>query len=332
MVHVGTPSRWFVVFYYCLLIWVVFPERLNPFLKRDAYYRRKGVIALCLIIALLVWIEVIGVFIPRIEVTFLDVGFGDAVFIQTHTGHTMLIDGGSGRQGVDSGFDGGLHVVVPFLRHKGIRRIDVVVLSHPHEDHAGGLVSVIRTMNVGIVCGVAARYDSNTYETFLRTLEDKHLDLLEVSDGTIIQLGSDTTVQVLHPPYGSSWTATNVNNHSAVMRIEFGDLVFMFTGDIERQAEGRLVAKGGDLKAQVLKVPHHGSDTSTTIDFLRGVNPEIAVISVGRNSYGLPSEQVMSRLKQENVEVYRTDKDGAITIVGRKNALFVRTVKQRGQG
>lgn len=328
----GTPSRWFMMLYYGLMLWMVLPEKLNPFLKRGVYYRRKGVIALCLVIAVLVWVEVIDVSIPWIEVTFLDVGFGDAIFIQTHTGHTLLVDGGSGSHETGGGFDSGLHVVLPFLRHKGIRHIDVIVVSHPHEDHVGGLISVIQSMNVGIVCDVAVKYTSRTYELFLETLKERQLELLKVSDGTAIQLGLDATVQILHPPQSNSWSSTNVNNHSAVMRVEFADWSFVFTGDIEGEAEERLVAQGADLKAQVLKVAHHGSDTSTGTDFLREVMPEIAVISVGRNSYGLPSVQVISQLKQENVTVYRTDNNGAITIVGRRNALKVRMVKERGEG
>lgn len=327
MVYVGTPSLWFILLYYALLLWLILPEKLNPFLKREAYYRRKCFIVLCAIIAVLVWAEVVSVLTPRIEITFLDVGFGDAIFIQTYNGHTLLIDAGNGPYERGKGSDSGLNVILPFLRHKGIKHIDVVVLSHPHEDHAGGLVSVLENISVGMVCDVAVEYTSKTYEMFLKTLAEKQLDFLNIAYGTSIQLGPGAVVEILHPPEDSSWRSTNVNNYSAVMKIEFRDWVFLLTGDIEEKAEKLLLDQGIDLKAHVLKVAHHGSNTSTGTDFLHTVMPDIAVISVGNNSYGLPSEEVIAQLVQENVKVYRTDKHGAITIIGKGNALLVRTVK-----
>lgn len=237
-------------------------------------------------------------------VHFLDVGQGDACFIELPSGETMLIDGG-GRAASET--------VQEYLNKKGVNRIDHLIATHPHEDHIGGLTGVVAGYEIGKIYMPRAVHTTKTYEQLLETIKEKGLKITAARAGLEIEAG-EAIEAVFVAPCNDDYD--NLNDYSAVLKLTYGATSFLFTGDAEKQAEMEMVASGADLKAQVLKVGHHGSNTSTSPEFLEAVSPEIAVISAGAgNTYGHPHEEVMDRLAFRGVEIYRTDLMGHVVII-----------------
>jgi competence protein ComEC len=233
-----------------------------------------------------------------LSVHFIDVGQADAALLVCG-GQTMLIDGGNA---ADSS------LVVSYLRAQGVERLDYMVCTHPHEDHVGGLSGPLNTCAVGAVLSPVTQYDSKPFSDFVKYTEKQGLALTVPSPGDRFPLGA-AQVTVLGPVKDYEDT----NNTSIVLRVDYGTTSFLFTGDMERAAEEDLIASGCDLSATVLKVGHHGSGTSSSYSFLREVLPTYAVISVGAdNSYGHPHQEVLSRLYDARVTVYRTDLQGTV--------------------
>lgn len=236
-----------------------------------------------------------------LSVHFIDVGQADSALLLCG-GSAMLIDGGNV---ADSS------LVVSYLDAQGVDSLDYVVSTHAHEDHVGGLSGPLNTCTVSHVLSPVAEYDSKAFSSFLKYTEAQGLSPEIPAPGDTFSLG-EALVTVLGPVKEYSET----NNSSIVLRVDFGETSFLFTGDMERQAEADLLEAGADLSATVLKVGHHGSDTSTSYPFLREIMPTYAVISVGEgNSYGHPSEDTLSRLRDAGTTVYRTDQAGTVVAV-----------------
>ena len=234
-----------------------------------------------------------------LEVHFIDVGQADAALIVCD-GKTMLIDGGNK---ADS------DLIYTYLKNRAVTHLDYVICTHAHEDHVGGLsgaLSYVKT--VGVVMSPVTSYDSKAFENFAQKVADHGKSLTVPTSGDLFSLGS-ATVTVLGPIKAYD----DPNNTSIVLRVVYGKTSFLFTGDMEYTAEQDLLDAGVSLKSTVLKVGHHGSDTSTSYRFLREVAPTYAVISVGAgNSYGHPTETVLSRLRDADVTLFRTDLQGDI--------------------
>ncbi|MCK4648333.1 helix-hairpin-helix domain-containing protein, partial [bacterium] len=257
-----------------------------------------------------------GKVVPRIgnlRVTFIDVGQGDGCLIQTPGGKNIIIDGGRPGQG---------QKVVSLLRGKGIRRIDCVVATHPDMDHIGGLIAVLNSFEIGVVLDIGHPHTTRTYEDFLETIEEKNISYRIMKRGDALDWGEEVSVQVLNPPkelHGSK------NEDSIVLRLVYGKISFLFTGDIGRPAEEDLVTTyHKNLRTTILKCPHHGSRYSSTSPFLEEVRPEVVIISVGRNSYGHPTEEAMDRYREIGTKIYRTDIDGNITVTSDGRSYQVR--------
>jgi competence protein ComEC len=234
----------------------------------------------------------------ELTVHFIDVGQADCALVECG-GQTMLIDGGNV---ADSS------LVVSYLQGQGVEYLDYVVCTHAHEDHVGGLSGPLNTCTVGTVLSPVTQYDSKAFSDFVKYTQKQGLELTVPSAGDAFSLGG-AQVTVLGPVADYEET----NDTSIVLRVDFGKTSFLFTGDMERAAEEDLIASGCDLSATVLKVGHHGSSTSSSYVFLRQVMPTYAVISVGAdNSYGHPHEEVLSRLYDAQVTVYRTDQQGTV--------------------
>ncbi len=253
----------------------------------------------------------------ELVVRFLDVGQADAALVRCGES-SMLIDGGNV---ADSS------LIVSVLNAEGLETLDAVAATHAHEDHVGGLAGALSHCEAGRVLAPVTEYDSKAFSNFLKYTQAQGLSVEVPEPGDSFALG-EATVTVLGPVKAYDDT----NNTSLVLRIDFGETSFLFTGDMERDAEADLIEYWGEdaLRADVLKVGHHGSDTSTSYPFLRAVLPEIAVISVGAdNSYGHPDEDALSRLADADTAVYRTDKLGDVTVVSDGERLTVTTA--RGQ-
>lgn len=246
-----------------------------------------------------------------LSIHFLDVGQADCILLLCD-GHAMLIDGGNQ---ADADF------VTSYLLLQGVTDLEYVVCTHAHEDHVGGLPSVLNAFSVQHVLCSVENYDSQIFTRFCDAVKAQNLSLEVPSDGDTFNLGQ-AHVTVLGPIQ----TYPDTNNMSLVLRIEYGQTSFLFMGDAESDAENDLLNSNADLSATLLKVGHHGSDTSTSYVFLREVMPQYAVISVGAgNSYGHPDDAVLSRLHDADAQVLRTDESGCIIAVSDGKTLQMTT-------
>lgn len=249
-------------------------------------------------------------------VTVMDVGQGDAILVQSPSGQALLIDGGGSAGGDRIGWDVGLMRVVPALRRAGVRRLDAVILSHPHDDHVGGLLAVLENFPVGLVLDSGVAQPAPLYARLLNVAEARRVPRRAVREGVGLDLGAGVGLTVLHPPDPSPRIEGEPAHAGAmVARLTYGVTAALLTGDIEAPVEQHLLDRGTTLQSQVLKVAHHGSRTSTTPAFLTMVRPGIAVISVGAdNSFGHPHPGTLAALESAGAVIYRTDRDGAVTL------------------
>lgn len=231
-------------------------------------------------------------------VTFLDVGEGDAVIV-TADGETMIVDGGLPEHS---------DLVYSYLRENSISHLRYVVCTHPHSDHVGGLSGALRYAEADEAFCCVKEYDSRSFEAFLRCLDEQGLELKVPETGTVLKLG-EASVTVISP----SEEYEELNDRSLVLRIDYGRISVLLTGDAGYEAEIDMMESEFSLRADLLKVGHHGSGSSNYYYFLKEVNPQYAVISVGKdNEHGHPSEYVIEKLKDVGAEVFRTDMDGTV--------------------
>ena len=266
----------------------------------------------------------------RVRVTVIDVGQGDGILVELPGQRAILIDGGGL---FDDRFDIGEQVVVPFLLSRWIARLDLVVLSHPHPDHLNGLAAVLRHFPVGAVWDGGQRVTSPSYLWFEEVLRHKRIPHKILQAGYRTSEFDPIEITVLHPPTtllrGSPrGRSSDVNSNSLVLLLRYRDVRVLLPGDIEEEAERRLLEQRTDLSAQVLKVPHHGGRTSSSLPFLERVRPTVAVVSAGhRNRFRHPHQETLERYRATNVELYRTDRDGAVTISTDGHTIDVATVR-----
>lgn len=237
----------------------------------------------------------------ELRVSFIDVGQGDSEFIELPNGETMLIDAGTNETGKN---------VVDYIKSLGYTSIDYVVGTHPHEDHIGGLDDVIKTFDIGSIYMPKVTADTKTFEDVLDAAESKNLMINTAKSGVSIMNTEDLSVKFLAPTLDSY---ENTNDYSAVVKVVYGETSYLFTGDAEEFSENLIT---DDVNADVLKVGHHGSSTSTSTEFLKKVSPASAVISCGKdNSYGHPHSETLQKLADMGTAVYRTDELGTIVSV-----------------
>ena len=231
---------------------------------------------------------------------FIDVGQADSTLVRLPDGKTMLIDAGDNKTGIKA---------VAYLNNLGIERIDYLVATHPHADHIGGMADVINDFDIGRVYMPDVTTNTKTFESMLDAIEKKNISVTKATAGVNIFTGDGISADIIAP---NSPTYKEMNNYSAVVRLVYGNTAYLFMGDAETLSEDEITA---DVRADVLKVGHHGSDTSSGENFILRVSPRVAVISVGEgNSYGHPKDEVIDRLRGSGATVFRTDKDGTVVI------------------
>lgn len=240
--------------------------------------------------------------VEDLTVRFVDVGQGDCEIIQFPDGRNILIDAGKNETEYE---------LIEFIEECGIEKFDIVISTHPHEDHIGGLDKVIDNFEVGCIYMPDAVSTSKTFESVLDSIENKNVKVIQAK-ARITVLDEEYISMKFVAPNSDEYDETN--DYSAVVHFTYGNRSFLFTGDAEVYSEREMLKNGMDLSADVLKVGHHGSSTSTSKKFLKAVNPEYAVIEVGEdNSYGHPHDETLEALK--NIKVYRTDIDGTVTVI-----------------
>jgi len=327
-VPVGPPPLLEIAAFYAAVVVIV--ESLQGRLR---VARRAMAAVVSTTAALGLWIQVLAAAAPpQLVVTFLDVGQGDSIVIQGPSGRAVLVDGGGEVEGHLTGYDIGARRVVPALRRLRLRGIDVLLLSHPHEDHVGGLVAVLQNFPVGLVLDSGFVHPAPSYPRFLRLVEEKQVPYRLARRGQLLDLGGGAAAVLLNPReplvIGSG---SDVHANSVVARLVYGTASVLLTGDIEALTEAILLSEGTDLRSTVLKVAHHGSATSSTPAFLEAVAPRVAVISVGAmNPFGHPHRATLDALHAVGAAVYRTDVHGAVTVSTDGTQLWVRAVRDAG--
>ncbi|MFD2214888.1 MBL fold metallo-hydrolase [Metabacillus endolithicus] len=235
------------------------------------------------------------------EAHFIDVGQGDSTLLVTPNGKTVLIDGGKESEADQ---------LIQHLTDLGIQTIDLMVATHPDADHIGGLVPVLEQFEVKKVVDSGKSHTTQTYMDYLALIDQKNIPFEIAQEGSFLNVDSAVTIEVLNSLEESSDT----NDSSVVLKVSYDESDFLLTGDADAEIEAEMMAEGYNLDSEVLKVGHHGSDTSTSQAFLEAVNPIIAAVSVGDNSYGHPAPTVMDRLTSYGVELYTTLQSGDIII------------------
>jgi len=267
------------------------------------------IISLCLIIilSLTVWLYFYHP-TENLTVNFLDIGQGDGILIQTPHDQNILIDGGDGAQILQQ-----LPKFMPFYD----RTIDLMILTHPHDDHVGGLSYILKRYRVKRILYTGVVHNSPTYLNFLAIIKRKQIPITIIDRPQKIWLGEDLYFDIIYP-FDSllNKEVDNLNNSSIVAKLTYEDNSFLFTGDTEVEVERQLLEQGIDLNADVFKAGHHGSDTSNSEGFLQAIIPKIVVIQVGKdNDFGHPSLRTLKRFERIGADYYRNDSNGWVQIV-----------------
>ncbi len=282
---------------------------------------RKYIIPPVLIATILVWAAILNMPDDKLHVSVLNIGQGDSILIQTPHRHDILIDGGPSPQSINLE----LSKKLPFWD----KTIDVVVLTQPQADHVTGLVEVIQNYHVKQIIEPGISNDSAIYNQWLNLVHDKKIEHKTAHSGQVIKLGDGICIEVLHPPSRLLHnTSDDINANGLVLRLNWNRISFLFTADIIEEAEWHLIASRTHLNSTVLKVAHHGSQTSTSAEFLAVVRPEAAVISAGiDNRFGHPHPKVIARLAQklDKDKIFLTSEYGTIEFITDGNRLWIKT-------
>ena len=256
----------------------------------------------------------------KLKIYFIDVGQGDSMIVKTVRGKNILIDGGGSK---DPDYDIGEKILVPYLLDRRIKTLDYVIISHFDEDHATGVAQILGKIDVSSIILTRQLEENDIYRHILSIAKEKKIKLIYVKEGDVLKIGG-IKISIIHPE-NKLMINNPMNNNSIVCKVEYNSFSMLLTGDIEMEAEELILRKNINLKADVLKVAHHGSKTSTTGEFLKAINPKVALIGVGKNNnFGHPSNEVIQRLKENGTRIYRTDENGEISITVNKKGRIIK--------
>lgn len=296
---VVTPYMFNVISYYAIILYCIKSKKNN-----------KCKIIICLLIVLILINFIIYIFPQKLRIFFIDVGQGDSTLIITPDKKTVLVDGG----GSDS-FDVGEKVLLPYLLDRRILKVDYVLISHFDTDHCGGILTIMEKVKVkNIIISEQAEHSEN-YERFKKLMIHKKIRLIEVKKGDKIKIGRYSEFKILFPT-SRLLSENSLNNNSIVAQFNYNNFKMLFTGDIEKLAEQQILkTEKAEIRADILKVAHHGSKTSSIPEFIKAVRPKIALIGVGKNNtFGHPNQQTIKNLENIKCRIYRTDLQGEIII------------------
>ena len=319
---VARPPLWGLLGFYLALFAAGGPRRVQRALWAS---RRHFAVLGPTAAATVVWIAAVRP--GALEIVFLSVGQGDSSLIRSPSGRTILVDGGGP---LGPGRDPGAEVVVPYLLRRGVRRLDVVVATHPHQDHIGGLFEVVRRLKVQVLVKPPVPEDlrPDIDRRLVAVARGRGVPVVEVVRGGRLDLGDGVTIDVLHPPLtGSGYMVQDLNDLSIVMMVRLRDMQVLLTGDAGPEVLAGLVREGCDLDADILKVPHHGAAGGCPLEFLRSVSPAWAVIPVGPNTFGHPAMGTLEALARAGVNTLRTDLNGAVTAKGQGRRVRLFTMR-----
>jgi competence protein ComEC len=255
-----------------------------------------------------------------LKIAFLDVGQGDSILIQAPNGQTMLIDGGRSTSLANT-------AIIPKLKEWGAKQVDVLIPTHPDADHIGGLVGVLENYPVKLVALTGQVHSTQIYERLLTNIRDKNVEALKVRTGTAIPFDPSVKIEVLGPDEEAVQDDDN-NDASIVIKLTYGSTSFLLTGDAEFPENKAILNHGSDVRSNVLKLGHHGSRTSTNEDWLKRVQPQLGIISAGKdNSFGHPHPEVIAALEKLGIQYIRTDEHGTITVTSDGATIHVTSEK-----
>ena len=328
-IYIKTPNMCMCVIYY-LLIYILFNAKtIKQFIRKKAIFRlciikakkqRKKILVVTIIFTILLN-SIIYVTDKNIKIYFVDVGQGDCTLIQTQKRKTILIDGGGSEFG---SFDVGESILLPYLLDRGITKIDYMMISHFDSDHIGGLFYIMENLRVDNIIISKQGENSENFKKFIKIMQSNNrggknkTNVILVKKGDNIKIDNSSYFEILFPE--DELINDNIlNNNSIVAKFVSSNFKMLFTGDIEEIAENRLCElykSTNKLQADIIKVAHHGSKTSSTFNFLELVNPKIALIGVGaNNNFGHPNREVLERIENLGTHIYRTDQMGEVSIV-----------------
>ena len=306
-IYVARPPSILIVLYYVLLFFIIFKLK-NDFIKNYRFFNKhKTKFLMILIIIVLIYNSCFLIPKNYLEYDFIDVGQGDCSLIITPKHRCILIDGGN-----NSDYDNGEKTILPILINKHIKQIDYLIISHFDSDHVGGLFSVIEKYKVKRVVISRQGENSDNFEKIMKTIKSKKIEIILVNRGNRINVEKNINMDIFWPDENNTIIENCLNNNSIVCKLNYGKTSILFTGDIEEEAENRIIKNCKEtLNSTIIKVPHHGSKSSSTEEFLYITSPKIALIGVGKNNkFGHPNEEIVERYENMRNEGVSHRSDG----------------------
>ncbi|HBF1537371.1 TPA: ComEC/Rec2 family competence protein [Clostridioides difficile] len=270
--------------------------------------RNKIFLSILIIISLLIGCDKKSL----LSIHMIDVGQGDSILVQTPTNKNILIDGGD---------EDSENIIISYLRQKRIKTIDIIIATHPDSDHIGSLDNIIKKFNVNSIYMPEQSTDSEAYQNLINSCTDKNLSIQHLYKNDVLNIDNNINIYVLSPSY----IQEESNLNSIVFKLTFNDNSFLFMGDAEEENEKEILHSFKLNNINFIKIGHHGSNSSSSLEFIKKISPDIAAISCGyKNQYGHPHREVINNLKQNHVSIYRTDRIGDIVFYSDGEILFTK--------
>ena len=288
---------------------------MNSQIRKIAYI----ILGILFLIAILIWLAVFSLENQKLEIIFFDIGQGDSILINAKNNQQILIDGGPNDFVIDK-----LGATLPFYDKK----IELIILTHPDKDHISGLIEVVKRYKVDKILTTGIKCSTEVCQIWQEQIQKKKIPVKIAQAGQTISIGDNIFLGIFNPLENlSGENVKNRNDTSIVAKLIVGENSVLFTGDITSKVEEKLTENNFNLQSDFLKIAHHGSKYSTSENFLKEVSPETAIISVGKNSWGMPTKEVLKKLDRKKIKVYRTDIDGDVKIIFKENNFEIQSKK-----